>query len=144
VALSMRRERDGGAAAARNSVGLALHIPIGTSARNQPLETAALTKIATAAAQEAQTAATLRADADLARQQLEMSQQALDAAQERTLLTREHMRLIEQAFRLGERALADLLRATILAHDAESAQRQEQVALNLAHARTNQALGVTP
>jgi outer membrane protein TolC len=144
VALSMRREHGGVAQAARNSVGLALHIAIGTSARNRPLETAALTRIATAMAQEAQTAAAIQADIELARQQLEVSQQALDAAQERTALTREHTRLIEQAFRLGERGLADLLRSTILSHDAQSAQHQEQVALGLAHARINQALGVTP
>jgi len=55
-----------------------------------------------------------------------------------------HTRLIEQAFRLGERGLTDLLRSKILEHDAESAQRQERVAVGLAHARINQALGVMP
>lgn len=144
VGISMRREQDEGIAQSRNSIGIALHIPIGTSARNRPLETAALTNIATAMAQEAQTAAAIRSDIELARQQLDVSQQALDAAQARTALTSEHTRLIEQAFRLGERGLADLLRSRILAHDAESTQRQERIAVGLAHARINQALGVMP
>ena len=144
VGVSMRREQDGLMTQSRNSIGIALHIPIGTSARNRPLETAALTNIATAMAQEAQTAAAIRTDLELARQQLDVSQQALVAAQARTTLTREHSRLIEQAFRLGERGLTDLLRSRILAHDAESAQRQERVAVGLAHARINQALGVMP
>jgi outer membrane protein TolC len=144
VSLSMRREQDGALAPSRNSIGIALQIPIGTSARNRPLETAALTNIATAMAQEAQTAAAIRSDLELARQQLDVSQQALVAARARSRLTREHTRLIEQAFRLGERGLTDLLRSKILEHDAESAQRQERIAVGLAHARINQALGVMP
>jgi cobalt-zinc-cadmium efflux system outer membrane protein len=144
IGISMRRERDGAMAQSRNSIGIALQIPIGTSARNRPLETAALTNIATAMAQQAQTAAAISADIALAREQLDVSQQALEAAEARTALTREHTQLIERAFRLGERGLADLLRSRILAHDAESAQRQERVAVGLAHARINQASGVMP
>jgi outer membrane protein TolC len=144
VGISMRREQDGAMAQARSSIGIALQIPIGTNARNRPLETAALTNIATAMAQEAQTAAAIRSDLELARQQLDVSQQALAAARARSRLTREHTRLIEQAFRLGERGLTDLLRSKILEHDAESAQRQERIAVGLAHARINQALGVMP
>ena len=144
IGISMRREQDGTMAQSRNSIGIALQIPIGTSARNRPLETAALTNIATAMAQQAQTAAAIGVDVALAREQLAVSQQALDAAEARTALTREHTQLIERAFRLGERGLADLLRSRILAHDAESAQRQERVAVGLAHARINQASGVMP
>lgn len=144
VGLSMRREQEGLMTPSRSSIGIALQIPIGTNARNRPLETAALTNMATAMAQEAQTAASIRTDLELARQQLDVSQQALSAAQARSALTREHTRLIEQAFRLGERGLTDLLRSTILVHEAESVQRQERVAVGLAHARINQALGVMP
>lgn len=144
VGLLMRREQDRGGVGPSHSVGVAVNIPFGSSARNRPLETAAQTQIATAAAEAAQAEITLRTDIDVARQQLAASQQALDAASARVALTREHTQLIEKAFRLGERGLADLLRSQALSHEAEVAERQQRVAVGLAHARINQALGITP
>ncbi|GAB3551912.1 TolC family protein [Noviherbaspirillum agri] len=144
VGLTLQRERDGGADERASSVILAVKIPIGTDARSRPLETAAQTRIATATAEIAQTEATLRADIELAHQQLASSQQALEAALARATLAREHARLIEKAFRLGERGLVDMLRAQSVLHEAEVAERQQRVAVGLAHARINQALGVTP
>jgi outer membrane protein TolC len=144
IGMAMRRERDGTAADAASSITFALEIPIGTSARNRPLETAARTQYETALAELAQAEAALRANIDLARQQLAAAKQGFDTATTRAELAREHAQLIEKAFRLGERGLAEMLRARTVLHEAEVAEYQQRVAVGLAHARLNQALGITP
>ena len=144
VALSMRRERDAGDGGSSRSLGVAVQIPIGTSSRNRPLESAAQTQLETAGAELNLAEATLQTDLELARRQLETARQSLDMASRRAALTREHTELIGRAFRLGERGLADLLRSEALSHEADVAARQQQVALGLAVARLNQASGVTP
>jgi outer membrane protein TolC len=144
VGLSMRREKESAASAPASSVAFVVQIPIGTSVRNRPLETAAQTQIASASAELAQAEAALQAEFELARQQLATAQQALEAASSRLALAREHTALIEKAFRLGERGLAELLRSQSQLHDAEFAESQQRVALGLAHARLNQALGIIP
>lgn len=144
VGVSYRRERDRPATPASSSVTFGVQIPIGTAARNRPLETAAQTQIASASAEVAQTEASVRADEGLAREQLATAERALEAAVQRTALTREHTQLTEKAFRLGERGLAELLRSQALSREAELGERQQRVAVGLAHARLNQALGITP
>lgn len=144
VAMSVRRERDSATSGHSSSVGIAVQIPFGTHARNRPLETAALTRIETATAEAAQVETELHAAIDLARQQLSAAQQALETASLRAVLTREHTALISKAFRLGERGLSDLLRSEALSHEAEAAESQQKVAVGLAHARLNQALGIIP
>ena len=144
VGVSMRRERDRPANPTSHSVSIGVQIPIGTAARNRPLEAAAQTKIATAAAEATQAETAIGADVELARQHLAAAEQALEAASARVALTREHTRLIEKAFRLGERGLAELLRSQALSHEAEVGERQQRVAVGLAHARLNQSLGIMP
>ncbi|WP_206047144.1 TolC family protein, partial [Noviherbaspirillum denitrificans] len=144
VGVAYRRERDAITGESAASVALALQIPIGTAARNRPLETAAHTQLETAKAEAAQVEAALQADIALAQEQVAVVTQAFEAASARAALAREHAQLIEKAFRLGERGLADMMRAQSVLHDAEVAERQQRVAVGLAHARLNQALGVTP
>lgn len=144
VGVSLRQEKDRPATPASRSITLGVQIPIGTAARNRVQETAARTQIETASAEVTQVEATVRADTALAREQLATADQALEAAAMRADLMREHTRLIEKAFRLGERGLADLLRSKALSHEAEVGERQQRVAVGLARARLNQALGVMP
>ncbi|ABR91610.1 outer membrane cation efflux system protein [Janthinobacterium sp. Marseille] len=144
VGLLMRREQDGLVSGSTQSVGIAVQIPFGTNARNLPLESAALTKIETARAEAAQTESILQSDIELARQQLTAAEQGLQAASERAALTREHTELIAKSFRMGERGLNDLLRSHALSHEADVSERQQKVAVGLAHARLNQALGILP
>lgn len=144
VGVSMRREKDSAAGPTSGSVAFTVQIPIGTSFRNRPLETEAQTQIASAAAELAQAEAALHADAELAKAQLAAAQQSLEATASRLELAREHTALIEKAFRLGERGLAELLRSQSQLHDAQFAESQQRVALGLAHARLNQALGILP
>ena len=144
VGVSMRREQEGHAGGSSRSVGIALQIPLGTNARNRPLETAALTQVETALAEAAQAEAVLQGEVGLARSQLALAGQALEAADTRAAVMHEHTQLIEKAFRLGERGLAELLRSEALTHEADVAVHQQQIAVGLARARLNQALGVLP
>lgn len=142
--ISMRRERDGSTSAPASSIAVAVQIPIGTNARILPLETAAKTQLETAIAEAVQAEVVLRADVELARHQLAAAEQALETASSRAMLAREHAQLIEKAFRLGERGLAEMLRARTVLHEADVAERQQRVAVGLAHARLNQAFGILP
>lgn len=144
VSLSLRHERDPLLAGPERSVGLALQIPIGSAGRNRPAEAQAHTQIAVAAAEAAQAQDSNVAELELARAQLGHAHAALAASDDRVNAMREHQRLIEKAFRLGERGLGDLLRSRALAHEAQVAQRQQQVAVGRAHAEFNQASGVLP
>lgn len=144
VGISMRRETNGATSELASSVAFSLQIPIGTTARNRPLETAARTQLETARAEAVQAEALLRADIELARQHVTASQQSFEAALARAILVREHALLVEKAFRLGERGLADMLRARTVQHEADVAERLQRVAMGLAHARLNQALGILP
>lgn len=144
VSLSMRRERDSALSSADRSIGIAVHIPLGGKVRNRPAETLAATQLATAAAELSEARLALDLDVETARGQLLDAGEALDVALRRVTLMREHTALFEKAFSHGERGLAELLRSRTLTHEAEVAARQRKVALGLAHAQLNQALGILP
>jgi cobalt-zinc-cadmium efflux system outer membrane protein len=144
IALSVRREDESLLREPVNSIGVALHIPIGTAARNRSVEAQAQTVIATAAAEAAEVQASADADIETARERLANARTALDIALERATALHEHTALFEKAFRAGERGLAELLRSRALTHEADVAVAQQKVALGLAHAQLNQALGILP
>lgn len=144
VGVAMRREQDSFAGNNSSSVGISVQIPLGTNARNRPLETAALTQIQTAAAEAAQAEAVLQGELELARRQLATAEAALGTANTRAALMHEHTQLIDKAFRLGERGLAELLRSEALSHEADVAVHQQQIAVGLARSRLNQAFGIIP
>lgn len=144
IALSVRREDERTLREPTRSIGLALQIPIGSQARNRPAEAQAQTAIATAAAEAAEAQANLEADVSIARERISNVSLALDAANARADAMHEHTALLEKAFRQGERGLAEVLRSRALTHEADIAVGQQKVALGLAHARLNQALGILP
>lgn len=144
VSLSMRRERDSALSSADRSIGIAVHIPLGGKVRNRPAETLAATQLATAAAELSEARVALDIDVSMARGQLVDAGEALEAALQRVTVMREHTALFEKAFSHGERGLAELLRSRTLTHEAEVAARQQEIALGLAHAQLNQALGILP
>ncbi len=144
VSLSMRQERASAATGPERSVGLALQVPLGSAGRNRVLEAEAETVLAVAIAEAQQADAVAQAELEQLRLQLTHTEAALTAAGARVASMREHLQLIDKAFRLGERGLADLLRSRTLAHEAQVAQRQQEVALGRAQAQFNQASGVLP
>lgn len=144
VSLSMRRERASAFASPERSVGIAVQIPLGGKLRNRPAETRAATELATASAELAETQAAIGIEAEQARAHLGDASEGLQAALARVAAMREHAALFQKAFNHGERGLAELLRSRTLAHEAEVGLRQQRVALGLAHAQLNQALGILP
>ena len=144
VAISARREEEALLREPIRSIGVALQIPFGTKSRNRPAEALAHTTIATAAAEAAEASASAEADIQTAREHIDNATMALAAARARAEALHEHTALLDKAFRLGERGLAELLRSRALSHEADIAVGQQQVALGLAHAQLNQALGILP
>lgn len=144
VGMALRREHDNAGAAAKHSLAVSVQIPLGNQPLNRVQTSAAQTRIDRASAEALQTKATLATEIELARSQLTATREALDNMTARVALAREHASLIEKAFRLGERALTDALRARALVHDAHLLEIHQRVALGLAHARLNQALGILP
>lgn len=144
IALSVRREDERNLREPSRSIGVALQIPIGSSSRNRPAETLAQTAIATAAAEAAEAQASVEADLSTARVRLANVRKALEAATARAAAMHEHTALLEKAFRLGERGLAEVLRSRAMTHEADVAVSQQYVAVGLAHAQINQALGILP
>lgn len=144
IALSVRREDERLLREPVNSIGVALQIPIGTAARNRTVEAQAQTVIATAAAEAAEVQANTDADVEIAKERLANARTALDTATARATALHEHTALFEKAFRAGERGLAELLRSRALTHEADVAVAHQKVALGLAHAQLNQALGILP
>ncbi|NNG22520.1 TolC family protein [Telluria aromaticivorans] len=144
IALSVRREDERLLREPVNSIGVALQIPIGTAARNRTNEAQAQTVIATVAAEAAEIQANAVADIEIAKERLANARTALETATARAAALHEHTALFEKAFRQGEKGLAELLRSRALTHEADVAVAQQKVALGLAHAQFNQALGILP
>ena len=144
IALSVRRDDERLLREPVNSIGVALHIPIGSAARNRTVEAQAQTVIASAAAEAAEIQANADADIEIARERLANARTALATATERARAMHEHTALFEKAFRAGERGLAELLRSRALTHEANIAVTQQKIALGTAHAQLHQALGILP
>lgn len=144
LALSVRREDEHALREPARSIGIALQIPLGSAGRNRSIEAQASTVIATAAAEAAQAQASAVADVEVARERLANARLALATAEARAVALHEHTALFAKAFQHGERGLAELLRSHALTHEADVAVAQQRVALGLAHASLNQALGILP
>lgn len=144
VTLSVRREDERTLREPTRSLGIALQIPIGSAGRNRTVEAQAQTVIATAAAEAAEAQASASADLDVARERLATARSLLETAAARASALHEHTALFEKAFRHGERGLAELLRSRALSHEADVSVARQKVALGLAHAQLNQALGILP
>ena len=144
IGLQHRSDRDVFGADYRNSVRVALRIPLATDARNQPRIAVANTE--RVRAESAVLQLQRRIDADRARavaeldaaraQETNASGQLKDAA--------EHLALVRRAFELGEQSLVAMLRASALADDAQVALERQRTARDRAIARSNQAAGALP
>lgn len=144
IALSVRREDERLLQKPVNSIGVALQIPIGTVGRNRVAEAQAQTTVSTATAEAAEVQANADADLEIAKARVTNARVAIQTATARATALHEHTALFEKAFRQGEKGLADLLRSRALTHEADVAVAQQKVALGLAHAQLNQALGILP
>lgn len=144
LTVGLRQDLPGRGEASQGSFVVGLRLPFGTDDRNQPLEAATLSELDIAQTQEQRLRERLDSDIAAARDAQQSAQAQLDAETARARLLRERATLIDTAFRAGETPLPDLLRALAAAAQADSAAARQTVALGLARARLQQALGLLP
>jgi outer membrane protein TolC len=121
-----------------------VRIPLGSAARNLPLEAQATS--AQLVAERAMDTARVCTETErsLAQEGLQAARQRLQAQETREALTRERALLFRRAFDAGEMSLPELLRAHAAAASASTELERARVALDAARARLAQAQGITP
>lgn len=144
VGVQWRRDREAYGEPSRESVRLALRIPLATEDRNRPLVTAAATELVSAAGAHRRLVTVLASDERAARTALDGVERRIEHAQERRAAAVERLRLLRRAFDLGELSLAELLRAQSAARESELDLVRLRAARGEAIARLNQARGVLP
>lgn len=140
----IRQDVSGRGESAQNSIGIGVRVPLGTAARNEPLQAAALSELDVAETTHLRLRDRLTAEAATAQAAVRSAEQQLEAESQRASLLRERAALIDRSFRAGETPLPELLRALAAAAQADTALARQKVALGLAHARLQQAFGILP
>lgn len=144
LGLQHRSDRDVSGADYRNSVRVALRVPLATEARNRPRIAAANTERVRAESGLLQLQRRIEADRARAGAELDAARAQEANARERLRDATEHLALVRRAFDLGEQSLVAMLRALVLADEAQ-ADLDRQVAMrDRSIARINQAAGVLP
>lgn len=144
LTVGLRREVPGRAEPSQASIGMALRLPLGSAARNRPLEAQARSELDVAQTAELRLRERLEAELQAARDAEQAARLQWQTEGDRAALLRERAALIDRSFRAGESALPELLRALAAAAQADAALARQQAALGLARARTQQALGLLP
>jgi outer membrane protein TolC len=144
LGLQHRSDRDVHGADHRNSVRVALRIPLATDARNRPRVAAANTGLVRAESTLLQLQQRLESDRARAGAELAAARAQEANARERQRDAAEHLSLAARAFELGELSLVAMLRALALADEAQADLDRQVAARNRAIARINQAAGVLP
>jgi outer membrane protein, heavy metal efflux system len=144
IGLQHRSDRDVSGADYRNSVRVALRIPLATDARNQPRIAAANTSLVRAESALLQLQRRIEGDRARAAAELDAARAMERNAQERLRDAGEHLALVRRAFELGEQSLVAMLRAVALADEAQADRDRQVAARDRAIARINQASGVLP
>ena len=144
IGLQHRSDRDVAGADYRNSVRVALRIPLATEARNQPRIALATTELVRAEAALLQMQRRLEAERGRAASELDAARAQEANARAQLGDAEEHFALVRRAFELGEQSLVAMLRAAALVDDARTALERQRAARDRALARSNQASGVLP
>lgn len=142
--LRIRQDVPGRGESAQNSIGVGVRVPLGTAARNEPLQAAALSELDVAETAHLRLRDRLTAEAATAQAAVRSAEQQLEAESQRASLLRERAALIDRSFKAGETPLPELLRALAAAAQADTALARQKVALGLARARLQQAFGIFP
>ena len=131
-------------AAATQSLGLSLRIPLHSPAQHTPQLFAAQGAYAQAQARQQELERQLQAQWAQQHAALAGLQPQIAHAAERAGQLRERAALIEKSFRSGETALADWLRTRAAASEAESALQALRLQQQIAQARLQLSLGNLP
>lgn len=144
VTIGARHETPAGGGGSSRGIGVSLRVPFATESRNQPLVANALSGLELARARESRLRVELGSELEIAHAGLEAARRNLTDEEQRARLLRERFTLLERSYRAGNTALPDLLRALTAAAGAEGELQRKKAALDLAHARVQQALGLLP
>lgn len=144
VTIGARHETPAGGAGSSRGIGVSLRVPFATDSRNQPLVANALSELELARARESRLRVELASQLEIAHAGLEAARRNLADEEQRARLLRERFTLLERSWRAGNTALPDLLRALTAAAEADGELQRKKAALDLAHARVQQALGILP
>jgi outer membrane protein TolC len=144
LGLQHRSDRDVSGADYRNSVRVALRVPLATEARNRPRIAAANTERVRAESGLLQLQRRIEADRARAGAELDAARAQEANARERLRDATEHLALVRRAFDLGEQSLVAMLRALALADEAQADLDRQVAARDRSIARINQAAGVLP
>ena len=144
LGLQHRSDRDVAGADYRNSIRVALRIPFATDARNHPRIALANTELVRAESGLLQLQR--RIESERARAAAELDAARAQEANARVQLqdAAEHLALVRRAFELGEHSLVAMLRASVLADEAQAGLERQRAARDRAVARVNQAAGILP
>ncbi len=144
LTLGARREQSTLRSAGNDSVGIALTLPLHSTAHAGPRLAASV--VAQSEAQSVRDA--LKRELDLALDEAEhalaLARAEFDLAVEQNRLAQENLRLMKKAFAIGEIDLVALLRVQTLAFAAERGEQQLGLQLQRDIARYNQAAGEIP
>ncbi len=140
----IRRDMPSRADTARNSIGIALRLPLATDDRNAPLIAGAAADLELALAVEQRLRRQLQAEVDASRAEADAAERQVDGQQTRARLLRERALLVERSFRAGETSLPEMLRVLSSAMQADAALERQRADAGLASARLQQALGIQP
>jgi cobalt-zinc-cadmium efflux system outer membrane protein len=144
IGLQHRSDRAVHGADYRNSVRVALRIPLATDARNQPRIAAANTGLVRAESAFLQLQRRIEADHARAAAERDAARAQERTARDRVRDASEHLALVRRAFELGEQSLVSMLRAQALADEAQADLERQVAVRDRATARINQAAGVLP
>lgn len=144
VITRLRQDTAGRGESSVNSIGIALRLPLGSAARNEPLVAAALTELEVAQAVELQLRDQLQTDIEMARSAVDAAKAQRDSEQTRQQLLEQRAELVARSFQAGETALPEMLRVNAAAAHARLTAARKDVAYRHALARLQQALGVLP
>lgn len=144
IGVSYRWERGAHESSYDQTVGIGIRIPFASDARNRPIDAAAQTDVATAAAEERAALDEVQADIAAAQAALDGAEQSLLLAEERRAAAQERAGLLKKSFDLGETGLAEWLRVQTEASVAGIAATRARSERGRAVARLNQAQGVLP
>lgn len=144
IGMLYRNERDASSDNSRNTIGLAVTVPLSSNVRNAPLIAKANTSLIEAEAQDQRVLAEIEADERATEAQLESAQVGAELSVEREQAASERLALIRRSFELGETSLVELIRAQTQATEARIAQVRSDALLSASQANLNQARGLTP
>ena len=131
-------------AAATQSVGLTLRLPLHSAAQHSPLLAAAQGEYAQAQARQQQLERQLQAQWAQQHAALQGLQRQTAYQAQRVEQLRERAALIEKSFRSGETALADWLRTRAATAQAASALQTLHLQQQIAQARLQLSIGILP